>query len=113
MDCSDIVIGQVKDGLSRVRDFYTISRATPRLDAFYGGDDSLTSAVAYEQDGITTLIFRKPLKGSNNYLLFIIYYYFIKFLNLNLLLINITSYVPQISILYLELLVDRSHNVYY
>uniref|UniRef100_A0A915A5V3 DOMON domain-containing protein n=1 Tax=Parascaris univalens TaxID=6257 RepID=A0A915A5V3_PARUN len=65
MDCSDIVIGQVKDGLSRVRDFYTISRATPRLDSFYGGDDSLTSAVAYEQDGITTLIFRKPLKAKD------------------------------------------------
>lgn len=67
MDCADIVVATVIDGsLSRIGDFYTISRATPRPDSFYMGDDSLTSAVGFERDGVTTVMFRKPLQSSSD-----------------------------------------------
>ena len=59
MDCSDIVVAKVKDGLSHVGDYYTRDRSTPRLDSFYGGEDDLTGAVAWEENGKTTVIFRK------------------------------------------------------
>ena len=66
MDCADFVIGSVTDGISRVRDYFATSRSTPQLDSFYGGKDSLTSAAAYEEDGVTTVVFRKPLRGFPN-----------------------------------------------
>jgi DOMON domain len=64
MDCTDMVIGASIDGLHRVRDYYTQDRSTPRLDEFYGGMQSLTAAVANETNGVTTIIFRKPIKGE-------------------------------------------------
>ncbi|TMS34383.1 hypothetical protein L596_001992 [Steinernema carpocapsae] len=65
MDCSDIVIGSVVNGFHQVRDYYTISRATPRLDEYYGGQFSLTGAAAYEQDGQTTVVFRRKLQSTD------------------------------------------------
>ncbi|VDN83646.1 unnamed protein product, partial [Brugia pahangi] len=65
MDCLDMVIGVIIDGISQVRDYYSFPQITPQLDEFFGGKDSLTSATAYQQDGITTIIFRKPLKASD------------------------------------------------
>jgi hypothetical protein len=32
-------------------------------DSFFGGKEDLTSAVGYEQDGVTTIMFRKKLEG--------------------------------------------------
>jgi hypothetical protein len=32
-------------------------------DSFYGGKEDLTSALGYEEDGTTTIIFRKKLEG--------------------------------------------------
>jgi hypothetical protein len=32
-------------------------------DSFYGGKEDLTSALGYEEDGVTTIIFRKKLEG--------------------------------------------------
>ncbi len=64
MDCTDIVVGSAIGDMSRIGDFYTVSRATPRQDSFYGGEDSLTAAVGWEENGVTTLMFRKPLKGE-------------------------------------------------
>jgi len=64
MDCADIVIGAAVDEWSRVRDYYTSDRSTPRQDEFYGGSQSLTAAVASQSaDGTTTVIFRRPLNG--------------------------------------------------
>jgi len=64
MDCADIVIGAAIGQLSRVKDYYTADRSTPRLDQFYGGSQSLTAAIASQSDtGITTVIFRRPLLG--------------------------------------------------
>ncbi|VDM93706.1 unnamed protein product, partial [Onchocerca ochengi] len=66
MDCLDIVIGLINDNdISNVRDYYSFSQLTPLPDEFFGGQDSLTSAIAYQQDGITTVIFRKPLEASD------------------------------------------------
>uniref|UniRef100_A0A915PXC5 DOMON domain-containing protein n=1 Tax=Setaria digitata TaxID=48799 RepID=A0A915PXC5_9BILA len=65
VDCLDIVIGSVIDGVSQIRDYYSFSQITPKPDEFFGGQDSLTSAAAYQQDGITTVIFRKPLQASD------------------------------------------------
>jgi len=64
MDCADIVIGAAVGDLSRVRDYYTSDRSTPRHDEFYGGSQSLTAAVASQaSDGTTTIIFRRPVTG--------------------------------------------------
>ena len=40
------------------------SRSTPRRDAVYGGQDDLTAAIGWEEDGVTTVIFRKPASGA-------------------------------------------------
>jgi len=69
MDCQDIVIGKVRNGLSNIGDYYTRDRSTPRRDDFFSGDDDLESAVGFEVDGTTTIIFRKPTMaqhGSDN-----------------------------------------------
>jgi len=64
MDCADIVIGAAIGRLSRVKDYFTGDRSTPRQDQFYGGSQSLTAAVASQSiTGITTVIFRRPLIG--------------------------------------------------
>jgi len=64
MDCADIVIGAAIGRLSRVRDYYTPDRSTPKQDQFYGGSQSLKAAIASQSDnGITTLIFRRSLIG--------------------------------------------------
>jgi len=66
MDCTDIVIGAAVGRLSRVKDYYTPDRSTPRPDQFYGGTQSLTAAIASQSDtGVTTVIFRRPLVGEN------------------------------------------------
>ena len=62
MDCTDIVIGMARGQQSRVYDYYTRDRATPRMDSFYGGEDSLTAAVAKEEDGVTSIKWRKRLQ---------------------------------------------------
>ena len=59
MDCADIVVGSAIGTISKVQDYYTVSRATPQVDEFYGGKQSLTAAAGYEKDGVTTIMFRK------------------------------------------------------
>ena len=61
MDCTDIVIGMARGSLSRVFDYYTRDRSTPRRDSFYGGSDSLTGAVGKEENGVTYIKWRRPL----------------------------------------------------
>ncbi|CAG0884808.1 unnamed protein product [Darwinula stevensoni] len=64
MDCSDIVIGMARGPLHRVHDYYTRDRSTPHFDSYFGGKDDLTAAYGYEQDGVTTIYFRKKLKSE-------------------------------------------------
>lgn len=64
MDCTDIVIGVARGNQYRVFDYYTRDRATPRMDSFYGGEDSLTGAIAKEMDGMTIVKWRKTLESS-------------------------------------------------
>ena len=33
-------------------------------DSFFGGKDDLTAALGYEEDGVTTIVFRKKLEGE-------------------------------------------------
>ena len=61
MDCVDIVIGAARGNQSRILDYYTRDRSSPRTDDFYGGVDSLTAAVGMERDGMTYIKFRKQL----------------------------------------------------
>jgi len=63
MDCQDIIVGKVKGDLSNIGDYYTRDRSTPRRDEFYGGKDDLTAAVGWEENGITTIMFRKPISS--------------------------------------------------
>ena len=66
MDCADIVIGQARGNLFRVFDYYSRDRATPRRDYFYGGDDDITAAVGKEVNGVTSIIFRRPLSTGDS-----------------------------------------------
>ena len=45
---------------------FLFSRSTPRRDSFYGGNDDLTAAIGWEEDGVTTVMFRKPVTGSRD-----------------------------------------------
>ncbi|VDM63516.1 unnamed protein product [Angiostrongylus costaricensis] len=46
--------------------FHSI-KATPRSDSTFGGSDSLTAAAAFNEDGITTMVFRKKLKATDKW----------------------------------------------
>ena len=61
MDCTDIIIGSARNTTSRIWDYYTRDRSTPRTDEFYGGHFDLTGATGFEVDGVTTIIFRRKL----------------------------------------------------
>lgn len=61
MDCNDIVIGSARGDYGRIFDYYTRDRSTPKVDSFYGGKDDLTAGLVVENDGITTVVFRKKL----------------------------------------------------
>jgi len=64
MDCTDMVVGMARGNTHRIGDFYTRDRSTPRRDKFWDGEDDLSSAMGWEEDGVTTLIFRKPLQAN-------------------------------------------------
>lgn len=40
-----------------------LARSTPRIDSFWGGKNDLIAAVGFEKDGVTTIAFRKKIKG--------------------------------------------------
>ena len=67
MDCMDIVVGMVHGDRSRVGDYYTRDRSTPRLDTFYGGSEGLIAAGGKEYDDYTIIKFRKSLTGMQDY----------------------------------------------
>ena len=63
MDCTDIVIGAARGSLSRIGDYYTRDRSTPMRDEFYNGVQSLTASIGKEENGYTTILFRRKLEG--------------------------------------------------
>lgn len=65
MDCSDMVLGSARGMLGRVRDMYTRDRSTPQTDEWYGGRQSLTSAMAFERNGKTTIMFRRKFDTAD------------------------------------------------
>lgn len=65
MDCTDIVIGSARGKTSRVWDYYTRDRSTPRLDNFYGGKSDLTASGGFEENGVTIIMFRKKLEADH------------------------------------------------
>lgn len=65
MDCTDIVIGMAKNQSSRILDYYTRDRSTPRVDSFYGGVNDLTATAGFEENGVTTIIFRRKLVSKD------------------------------------------------
>mgnify|MGYP002716716853 CR=1 FL=1 len=65
MDCTDIVIGMARGNISRIWDYYTRDRSTPRLDTFWGGKNDLTGAMGYERNNTTVIVFRKRLAGMH------------------------------------------------
>lgn len=67
MHCADMVVGMVSNGRARIMDMYSPSKATPMEDTFFGGENSLTSAAAFQEDGVTTLIFRKKLQAEEKW----------------------------------------------
>ena len=63
MDCTDIIIVGARGATHRIRDYYTRDRSSPLEDTVYGGEYSLTGAVASERDGVTRAIFRRKLSS--------------------------------------------------
>lgn len=63
MDCTDIIIGSARDTASRIGDYYTRDRSTPRTDNFWGGKNDLTAAMGFEKNGVTTILFRRKLEA--------------------------------------------------
>ncbi|GAV04328.1 hypothetical protein RvY_14625 [Ramazzottius varieornatus] len=61
MDCTDIVIGFARNGFGQVQDSYTRDRSTPQDDSFYGGMDNLIGSIAFEEDGVTIMRFKRAL----------------------------------------------------
>ena len=74
MDCTDIIIGMARGERSRVGDYYTRDKSSPRLDSVYaeGGENSLTAAIGEYKDGFTTIIFRRKIIGLCNCIYIII-----------------------------------------
>ncbi|KAK3741777.1 hypothetical protein RRG08_000524, partial [Elysia crispata] len=66
MDCIDIIIGTAKGQLSRIGDYYTRDRSTPLFDEEYGGKDDLTAAFGFEENGETTILFRRKLQATES-----------------------------------------------
>lgn len=64
MDCTDMVIGMARGNTHRIGDYYTRDRSTPRVDTFWGGKDSLTAAMGFEKNNVTTIVFRKKLSSN-------------------------------------------------
>ncbi len=71
---------------SRVWDYYTRDRSTPQRDLYWGGQSDLTASMAWEEDGETTIFFRKKLVVT----IFIILYRVVK--KICLLILNF-SYI--------------------
>ena len=68
MDCTDMVVGMARGSATRVFDYYTRDRSTPRRDdTFWGGNNDLTAAVGFERDGETTILFRKKLDATSGF----------------------------------------------
>ncbi|XP_044004188.1 uncharacterized protein LOC122849534 isoform X2 [Aphidius gifuensis] len=65
MDCTDMIIGSARGNTHRIGDYYTRDRSTPRFDDFWGGKESLTGAMGYEKDGVTTILFRRKLSTND------------------------------------------------
>lgn len=64
MDCTDVVIGTARGNRYRILDYYTRDRSTPMLDSAYGGSQDLTGAIGKEENGVTTIKFRRRLQSS-------------------------------------------------
>lgn len=64
MDCTDIIIGSARGNSHRIGDYYTRDRSTPRKDDYWGGRDTLTAAMGFERDGVTTILFRRKLTAN-------------------------------------------------
>lgn len=64
MDCTDMIIGSARGTSHRIGDYYSRDRSTPRRDSYWGGKDSLTAAMGFEKDGVTTIVFRRKLAAN-------------------------------------------------
>ena len=64
MDCTDMVIGQVRGRTGRVVDYYTPDLSAPIADTRLGGSDDLKAAAVEERNQWTTVRFRKALRSE-------------------------------------------------
>merc|ERR1719312_1437499 len=56
-----MVIGRARGNQGSVADYYSRDRSTPREGSFWGGEDDLTSAHAWEAEGKTFMRFTKKV----------------------------------------------------
>lgn len=67
-----MVVGTARGNRSRIGDFYAHGRSTPMYDSFYGGKENLLGAYGYEENGYTTIIFRKKMSGKSSIAFFVL-----------------------------------------
>lgn len=59
-----MVIASARTKYSRVYDSFSRDRSTPKADTYFGAMNSLTAAIGKEENGVTTILFRRKLKGK-------------------------------------------------
>jgi len=64
MSCTDVVIGAARGRLYRILDYWAGDISTPREDSLWEGTDDILAGIGWESKGVTTLIFRKKMLGS-------------------------------------------------
>lgn len=64
---ADIVIGSVESGIARLDDYWATSFSQPQPDTTFGGSKDVELISGTEVNGVTTLVFRKPIQSNDIY----------------------------------------------
>eukprot|EP00210_Caulerpa_lentillifera_P006317 g6034.t1 len=63
----DVIIAYAKDGIFRIQDSFTPSRAKPLPDSFFNGDDGIIDAVGTQSGRFTNIKFRRRLNSVDGF----------------------------------------------
>lgn len=63
----DVIIAYAKDGIFRIQDSFTPSRAKPLPDSYFGGDDGIIDAVGSQDGRYTNIKFRRKLTSLDGF----------------------------------------------
>ncbi|VDP52362.1 unnamed protein product [Soboliphyme baturini] len=64
LDCADILIGSAFDHWGKVEDYFAFPGSLPETDNNFRGHQSMTGAIAYSENGVTTMVVRRKLMAT-------------------------------------------------